>query len=80
MGGKVLELKTDKLIKEIRDSYKDELKAKIKEEVKQEIKQKVKEEIAIRMLKRGGDILEEIADNTGLPLERIKKITEEQQF
>lgn len=65
MGGKVLELKTDKLIKEIRDSYKDELKAKIKEEVKQEIKQKVKEEIA---------------DNTGLPLERIKKITEEQQF
>lgn len=80
MGGKVLELKTDKLIKEIRDSYKDELKAKIKEEVKQEIKQKVKEEIAIRMLKRGGDALEEIADDTGLSFERVKRIKEELQL
>ena len=72
MGGKVLELETDKFIKKIRDKYKEELKAEIKDEVK--------EEIAIRMLKRGGDTLEEIADNTGLPLERIKKLKEEQQL
>ena len=30
MGGKVLELETDKFIKKIRDKYKDELEAAVK--------------------------------------------------
>lgn len=72
MGGKVLELETDKVIKKIRDKYKDEIKAEIKDEAK--------EEIAIRMLKRGRNTLEEIVDDTGLPLERVKRIKEEQQL
>lgn len=57
MGGKVLELETDKFIKKIRDKYKDELEA----------------EVAIRMLKRGNCSLEEIANDTQLSLEQIKK-------
>ena len=76
MGGKVLELETDKFIKKIRDKYKDELEAEIKAEVKAE----AKEEVVIRMLKRGKNTLEEIVDDTGLPLERVKRIKEEQQL
>ena len=68
MGGKVLDLKTDKLIKEIRDEYKDELKAEVKTEV------------VIHMLKRGRSTLEEIAADTDLTLEQVKKIKEEQQL
>lgn len=68
MGGNVLELKTDKLIKEIRDEYKDELKAEVKTEV------------VIHMLKRGKSTLEEIAADTDLSLEQVKKIKEEQQL
>ena len=68
MGGKVLDLKTDKLIKEIRDEYKDELKAEVKTEV------------VIHMLKRGRSTLEEIAADTDLSLEQVKKIKEEQQL
>lgn len=56
MGGKVLNLKTDGLVKEIR------------------------EEVAIRMLKRGNCSLEEIANDTQLSLEQIKKIKEELQL
>lgn len=56
MGGKVLNLKTDGLVKEIR------------------------EEVAIRMLKRGNCSLEEIVNDTQLPLEQIKKIKEELQL
>ena len=84
MGGKVLELETDKFIKKIRDKYKDELEAEIKDEVKEEIKEAVKaeakEEVVIRMLKRGRNTLDEIVDDTGLPLERVKRIKEEQQL
>lgn len=72
MGGKVVELETDKFIKKIRDKYKDELEAEVKEEVKAEA--------AIRMLKRGRSALEEIADDTGLPFERVKRIKEELQL
>ena len=68
MGGKVLDLKTDKLIKEIRDEYKDKLKAEVKTEV------------VIHMLKRGRSTLEEIAADTDLTLEQVKKIKEEQQL
>ena len=49
MGGEVLELKTDKLINEIRQDVKEEVKAEVKEEVKTETKEK----IVICMLKRG---------------------------
>ncbi len=52
----MLNLKTDGLVKEIR------------------------EEIAIRMLKRGNCGLEEIANDTQLSLEQIKKIKEELQL
>lgn len=69
MGGKVLELETDKFIKKIRDKYKDELGAEAKDEVKTEV--------AIRMFKRGNCSLEEIANDTQLSLEQIKKIKEE---
>lgn len=72
MGGKVLELETDKFIKKIRDKYKDELEAEAKDEVKKEV--------AIRMLKRGNCSLEEIANDTQLSLEQIKKIKEELQL
>ena len=72
MGGKVLELETDKFIKKIRDKYKDELEAEAKDEVKTEV--------AIRMLKRGNFSLEEIANDTQLSLEQIKKIKEELQL
>ena len=72
MGGKVLELETDKFIKKIRDKYKDELEAEAKDEVKTEV--------AIRMLKRGNCSLEEIANDTQLSLEQIKKIKEELQL
>ena len=40
MGGEVLELKTDKLINEIRQDVKEEVKAEVKEEVKTETKEK----------------------------------------
>lgn len=68
MGGKVLELETDKVIKKIREKYKDELQ------------EEIKGEIAIRMLKRGNCSLEEIMNDTQLSLEQIKKIKEELQL
>lgn len=60
MGGKILELKTDKLINEI--------------------KEEVGKEIVIRMLKKGNYSLEEIADDTQMSLEQVKKIQKEQQL
>ena len=84
MGGKVLELKTDKLINEIRQDVKEEVKAEVKEEVKAEVKEKVKaetkEEIVICMLKRGKSTLEEIAADTQMPIEQVKRIKKEQQL
>ena len=44
MGGKVLELKTDKLINEIRQDVKEEVKEEVKAEVKAEVKEEVKAE------------------------------------
>ena len=84
MGGKVLELKTDKLINEIRQDVKEEVKAEVKEEVKAEVKEKVKaetkEEIVICMLKRGKSTLEEIAADTQMPIEQVERIKKEQQL
>ena len=108
MGGEVLELKTDKLINEIRQDVKEEVKAEVKEEVKAEVKEEVKAEVkeevkaevkeevkaevkkeveanakaevVIRMLKRGKSTLDEIAADTNLSLEQVKKIKEEQQL
>ena len=57
MGGEVLELKTDKLINEIRQDVKEEVKAEVKEEVKTETKEK----IVICMLKRGKSTLEAVS-------------------
>ena len=59
---------TNLLYEEIRDEYKDELKAEVKTEV------------VIHMLKRGRSTLEEIAADTDLTLEQVKKIKEEQQL
>ena len=72
MGGKVLELKTDKLINEIRQD--------VKEEVKEEIKTETKEKIVICMLKRGKSTLEEIAADTQMPIEQVERIKKEQQL
>lgn len=72
MGGEVLELKTDKLINEIRQD--------VKEEVKEEIKTETKEKIVICMLKRGKSTLEEIAADTQMPIEQIERIKKEQQL
>ena len=88
MGGKVLELKTDKLINEIRQDVKEEVKAEVKEEVKAEVKEEVKEkvkaetkeEIVICMLKRGKSTLEEIAADTQMPIEQVERIKKEQQL
>lgn len=68
MGGKVLELKTDKLINEIR------------QDVKEEVKAETKEEIVICMLKRGKSTLEEIAADTQMPIEQVERIKKEQQL
>lgn len=76
MGGEVLELKTDKLINEIRQDVKEEVKAEVKEEVKTETKEK----IVICMLKRGKSTLEEIAADTQLPIEQVERIKKEQQL
>lgn len=72
MGGKVLELKTDKLINEIRQD--------VKEEVKEKVKAETKEEIVICMLKRGKSTLEEIAADTQMPIEQVERIKKEQQL
>ena len=72
MGGEVLELKTDKLINEIRQD--------VKEEVKEEIKTETKEKIVICMLKRGKSTLEEIAADTQMPIEQVERIKKEQQL
>ena len=68
MGGEVLDLKTDKLINEIR------------QDVKEEVRDEVKMEIVVYMLKKGINTLEEIADSTKLSLEQVKKIKEEQKL
>lgn len=68
MGGEVLDLKTDKLIDEIR------------QDVKEEVRDEVKMEIVVYMLKKGINTLEEIADSTNLSLEQVKKIKEEQKL
>lgn len=68
MGGEVLDLKTDKLINEIR------------QDVKEEVRDEVKTEIVVYMLKKGINTLEEIADSTDLSLEQVKKIKEEQKL
>lgn len=68
MGGEVLDLKTDKLINEIR------------QDVKEEVRDEVKMEIVVYMLKKGINTLEEIADSTNLSLEQVKKIKEEQKL
>ena len=68
MGGEVLDLKTDKLIDEIR------------QDVKEEVRDEVKMEIVVYMLKKGINTLEEIADSTNLSLEQVKKIKEELQL
>ena len=75
MGGEVLELKTDKLINEIRQDVKEEVKAEVKEEVKTETKEK----IVICMLKRGKSTLEEIAADTQMPIEQVERIKKEQE-
>ena len=88
MGGEVLELKTDKLINEIRQDVKEEVKAEVKAEVKEEVKAEVKEEvktetkekIVICMLKRGKSTLEEIAADTQMPIEQVERIKKEQQL
>ena len=72
MGVKVLELKTDKLINEIRQD--------VKEEVKEKVKAETKEEIVICMLKRGKSTLEEIAADTQMPIEQVERIKKEQQL
>ena len=64
----VLDLKTDKLINEIR------------QDVKEEVRDEVKMEIVVYMLKKGINTLEEIADSTNLSLEQVKKIKEEQKL
>lgn len=76
MGGEVLELKTDKLINEIRQDVKEEVKAEVKEEIKTETKEK----IVICMLKRGKSTLEEIAADTQMPIEQVERIKKEQQL
>lgn len=76
MGGEVLELKTDKLINEIRQDVKEEVKAEVKEEVKTETKEK----IVICMLKRGKSTLDEIAADTQMPIEQVERIKKEQQL
>ena len=76
MGGEVLELKTDKLINEIRQDVKEEVKAEVKEEVKTETKEK----IVICMLKRCKSTLEEIAADTQMPIEQVERIKKEQQL
>ena len=76
MGGEVLELKTDKLINEIRQDVKEEVKAEVKEEVKTETKEKK----VICMLKRGKSTLEEIAADTQMPIEQVERIKKEQQL
>ena len=68
MGGEVLDLKTDKLINEIR------------QDVKEEVRDEVNMEIVVYMLKKGINTLEEIADSTNLSLEQVKKIKEEQKL
>ena len=68
MGGEVLDLKTVKLINEIR------------QDVKEEVRDEVKMEIVVYMLKKGINTLEEIADSTNLSLEQVKKIKEEQKL
>ena len=68
MGGEVLELKTDKLINEIR------------QDVKEEVKTETKEKIVICMLKRGKSTLEEIAADTQIPIEQVERIKKEQQL
>ena len=68
MGGEVLELKTDKLINEIR------------QDVKEEVKTETKEKIVICMLKRGKSTLEEIAADTQMPIEQVERIKKEQQL
>ena len=68
MGGEVLDLKTDKLINEIR------------QDVKEEVRHEVTMEIVVYMLKKGINTLEEIADSTNLSLEQVKKIKEEQKL
>ena len=68
MGGEVLDLKTDKLIDEIR------------QDVKEEVRDEVKMEIVVYMLKKGINTLEEIADSTNLSLEQVKKIKEKQKL
>lgn len=84
MGGEVLDLKTDKLIDEIRQDVKekvrDEVKEEVRDEVKEEVKNEVKMEIVVYMLKKGINTLEEIADSTDLSLEQVKKIKEEQKL
>ena len=72
MGGEVLELKTDKLINEIRQDVKEEVKAEVKEEVKTETKEKI--------VKRGKSTLEEIAADTQMPIEQVERIKKEQQL
>lgn len=68
MGGEVLDLKTDKLIDEIR------------QDVKEKVRDEVKMEIVVYMLKKGINTLEEIADSIDLSLEQVKKIKEEQKL
>ena len=84
MGGEVLDLKTDKLIDEIRQDVKekvrDEVKEEVRDEVNEEVKNEVKMEIVVYMLKKGINTLEEIADSTDLSLEQVKKIKEEQKL
>ena len=84
MGGEVLDLKTDKLIDEIRQDVKEKVRDEVKEEVrdeeKEEVKNEVKMEIVVYMLKKGINTLEEIADSTDLSLEQVKKIKEEQKL
>lgn len=80
MGGEVLDLKTDKLINEIRQDVKEKVRDEVKEEVRDEVKNEVKMEIVVYMLKKGINTLEEIADSTDLSLEQVKKIKEEQKL
>ena len=63
-----------KLLEEMRKEVAVEAEAK----EKQKEKQKTTMELALKMLARGRDSLEEIAEMTGLPLDEVRKLADKQ--
>ncbi len=62
---------------EVMEEVREEVMEEVREEVREEVMEEAQEEMAIKLLQRGKMTWEEIAEDTELPLDEVKKLAQE---